>query len=312
MLRVSVVIPTYNHARFLAQAIESALGQTLRPFEVIVVDDGSTDDSARILSRYADRIQVIRQTNQGVATARNAGAAVASGDLLAFLDADDVWLPGKLEKQAQRFQADPELGLVHCGFEEIDEKGRRLRSHLNGLEGWVADEMLLFRRPVILGGGSAVALPRTVFHEVGGFDPRLSTSADWDLYHHVARLRRVGFVQEVLLQYRYHASNMSSNVKAMEHDMLLAYAKAFEGTGTNRRALRRRCYGNLHAVIAGSYFSAGDFGAFLHHAVRSLIFSPGNIPRFASFPVRRWRYRKTGAPSQPGSGSSIGDSEKIA
>jgi len=92
---VSVVIPTYDHERFLTEAIESALGQTLPPSEVIVVDDGSSDGTQAVLDRYPDRVIAIHQRNQGVSAARNHGTMVASGDLLAFLDADDVWLPRK-------------------------------------------------------------------------------------------------------------------------------------------------------------------------------------------------------------------------
>jgi hypothetical protein len=141
-----------------------------------------------------------------VSAARNAGAALAQGDLLAFLDADDVWLPDKLEAQAARFAADPALGLVHCAVEEIDGEGRALRTRMDGMEGRVAEEMLLFRRAVILGGGSGAVVTRARFEEVGGFDESLGTSADWDLHHRIARRSDVGFVPRVLLRYRVHGA----------------------------------------------------------------------------------------------------------
>src|SRR5690348_12724766 len=106
---ISVIIPTYNHARFLAAAIDSALSQTLKPTEVIVVDDGSTDETSSVLEAFGDKVRVIRQKNHGVAGARNRGAEMAAGEYLAFLDADDVWLPRKLEMQVSRFQAEPGL-----------------------------------------------------------------------------------------------------------------------------------------------------------------------------------------------------------
>src|SRR5437773_3781756 len=114
---VSVVIPTYNYARYLPEAIDSALAQTHAPLEVIVVDDGSTDDTPRVLAVYGDRIRVIRQANRGPGAARNTGIAAARGEYVGFLDADDVWLPRKLELQMARFEADQGLGLVHCGAE---------------------------------------------------------------------------------------------------------------------------------------------------------------------------------------------------
>src|SRR5262245_58814803 len=112
MRTVSVIIPNYNYGRFLREALDSALNQTLPPLEVIVVDDGSTDESPEILESYGDRIRVIRQKNQGVGIARNTGAEAARGELLAFLDADDYWFPQKLEKQVEKINSDPELGMV--------------------------------------------------------------------------------------------------------------------------------------------------------------------------------------------------------
>lgn len=286
MLKVSVVIPTYNHARFVGQAIDSALAQTLPPSEVIVVDDGSSDRTPEALAFYGDRIRVIRQRNQGVAAARNNGAAAATGHLLAFLDADDVWLPRKLERQVELFIADSGIGLAHCGTEDIDGASKRLSAHVDGLEGWVATEFLLFRRAVVLGGGSGVVIPRSVFKEVSGFDKELSTSADWDLYYRISRRYKIGFVPEVLLQYRLHGTNMHGNVRAMERDMLLAYDKAFGDAGDELRDLRRRCYGNLHAVLAGSFFAAGQYGGFLRHAFKALLLTPDNISQFARYPAR--------------------------
>jgi glycosyltransferase involved in cell wall biosynthesis len=288
MHHVSVVIPTYNYARYLSAAVDSALSQSLPPAELIVVDDGSTDETERVLEGYRDRIQVLRQKNRGVSAARNAGAAVATGDLLAFLDADDLWLPGKLELQIRRLEAGSGLGLVHSGFETIDESGRPTGEVCtNGLEGCVADEFLLFRRPVVLGGGSGVVIPRVVFDSIGGFDALLSTSADWDLYYRIARRHPVGFVPEVLLRYRRHGSNMHGNVRAMEHDMMLAYEKAFADPTLG--PIRRRCYGNLHTVLAGSYLAAGQPLACLRHAIRGLAMAPGNLPRYLGYPLRRLR-----------------------
>ena len=304
MLTVSVVIPTYNHAQFLGQAIESALGQTLAPIEVIVIDDGSTDSTPDVLARYGECVFGVRQQNRGVAAARNKGAEIATGDLLAFLDADDVWLPRKLELQSARFVREPQLGLVHCGVEDIDEQGSPLGKHLDGLEGRAATELLLFHRPVILGGGSGIAIPRAVFEALGGFDARLSTSADWDLFYRISSRYNVGFVPEVLLRYRVHEGNMHGNVRAMEHDMLLGYEKAFGGSDTTLQGIRRRCYGNLHAVLAGSFFSAGEYGGFLRHTMKSLFLTPNNISRFAEFPFRWRRRRKIAFSKSPSDNST--------
>jgi glycosyltransferase involved in cell wall biosynthesis len=285
---VSVVIPCFNHARFLGEAVRSALDQTRPADEVIVVDDGSTDDSARVLGTLAGRVRVVRQANRGVSAARNAGAALATGDLLAFLDADDVWLPGKLEAQAALFAASGTLGLVHCGVEEIDAQGRVLRARLDGLDGDVAGEMLLFRRTAILGGGSGAVVTRAVFEQVGGFDETLSTSADWDLHHRVARRATVGFVPRVLLRYRVHGANMHSDVGRTARDMLAAYRKAF-AEDARLRPLRRRAYGGLHAMLAGSYQAQGRLLPAVGHGLRALAYDPSRVGRVLGYPVRRLR-----------------------
>lgn len=304
MFATTVVIPAYDHARYVGLAVESALTQTLRPKEIIVVDDGSTDDTAEVLATFSDRIQVIRQRNEGVAAARNRGARAGSGELVAFLDADDVWLPRKLECQAGRFARDPSVLLVHCGVEEIDAAGRTLGRRLEGLEGDVTLEMLRFRRSVILGGGSGVVVRRTAFEDAGGFDARLSTSADWDFYFRVASRGQVGFVPEVLLRYRLHGGNMHRNVDAMEHDMLLAYAKAFAAIQPHLGISRRRCYGNLHAVLAGSFFAARRYGKFLRHTATALFLNPGLAGRFLGYPVRRWS-RGASAGSSSTAGAAV-------
>jgi len=242
---------------------------------------------------------LVRQQNQGVAAARNRGAEIATGDLLAFLDADDVWLPRKMERQVEQFIINSQLGLAHCGTEDIDDTGKPLSKHLDGLDGRVAMELLLFRRAVILGGGSGIVIPNAVFKELGGFDRRMSTSADWDLYYRIASRYEVGFVPEILLQYRLHGTNMHGDARAMERDMLLAYEKAFGDADAELRRMRTRCYGNLHAVLAGSFFSAREYSGFARHALKSLLLTPDNISQFAGFPLRRWRRRKLALSKSP-------------
>lgn len=289
---VSVIIPNYNYARFLPQAVDSVLQQTYSRVEVIVVDDGSQDDSAAVLAAYGDRIRFFRQENSGVTVARNRGAFAAAGEYLAFLDADDYWLPTKLERQMELYRRDPELGLTHCGVEEFDNEVRQgclPARRLDGMEGWVARELLLFERAVILGGGSGLIMPRALFEEVGGFDQRLSTSADWELFYRLALRRRVGFVAEPLVRYRIHGANMHGNLAAMERDMLLGYGKAFDDPAAKFAPLRRRCYGNLYMTLAGSSFRAGQYAKAAAHACRSFWFAPTRATHLLGMPVRWWR-----------------------
>lgn len=296
---MTVVIPNYNYARFLPEAIESVLAQSYRPLEVVVVDDGSTDGSQEILKRYGERIRWVTQQNQGVSEARNRGAHEARGELLAFLDADDVWLPAKLAAQVPRMFDDPEVGLVHCGVETMDVQGFFLGTHLDGREGWVAREMLLFE-PVVIVPGSTSLVTREIFDSVGGFDTRLSTSADWDFCYGVAQRRRIAFVRQPLVRYRIHASNMHKQIHIMEREMVFAYRKAFDAKDPELRRLKRRAYGNLHMVLAGSYFRAGQAADFGRNAIKSLWFSPRNATRLLGFPVRAWRRWRENRRAGPG------------
>ena len=284
---VSVIIPNYNYANYLREAIDSVLNQTYQNIETIVVDDGSKDNSRDVLESYGKEIKAIFQQNQGVSAARNNGTAESKGDYLAFLDADDVWLSKKIEKQIEKFAEDKELGLVHVGVEEINDKGDFLNERIDGMEGWVADELLLFRRSVYLGGCSGMMIPRKVFDEIGGFDLQLGTSADWDLCYQVGSRHRFGFVPDILMKYRIHSSNMHSNIAPMEREMLIGYEKAFKINDEKVQKLKRAAYGNLHQVLAGSYFRAGNYAAFIRTAFKSLVFKPSNFFYFAKFPLRK-------------------------
>lgn len=283
---VSVIIPNYNYAQYVGEAVESALSQTYSPIEVIVVDDGSTDCSLDLLKGFGSSIKLIVQKNAGVSEARNRGVQESTGTLIAFLDADDAWFAQKLEKQVMQFELDPALGMSHVGVVDIDEQGREIRRHSDGLEGNISRELLLFERPAILGGGSGVMIRKDAFQACGGFDTRLSTSADWDLFYQISDRFRVEFIPEVLVRYRIHGSNMHGNIARMESEMLAGFEKAFKDT--DDEDLRRNSYGNLHRVLSGSYFRAGEYGQFIRHALKSISFRPANVRYFLRFPLRRF------------------------
>lgn len=271
---VSVIIPNYNYSRYIREAIDSVLAQTHSQIEIIVVDDGSTDDSRNVIESYGSRVRPVFQQNSGVSAARNRGAKVSAGRFLAFLDADDVWLPEKAAKQLEAFGRGDDIGLVHVGLTEIDAAGNLGKTVLEGMEGDVVDEMLLFERPVILGGGSGYMVRRELFDAVGGFDEQLSTSADWDLAFQVACRSKVGFVPEPLLLYRVHGSNMHSNIGVMEHDVKIAWAKARSSLGADKARDWRLIYANLYRVLAGSYFRNGGYTGFLRNLAKSVCLRP--------------------------------------
>ena len=288
-MKISVVIPTYNYGRFIGEAIESALAQTVLPSEIIVVDDGSTDETAATVAAFGDSVRYIRQENAGVCGARNLGVAASTCELISFLDADDSWDRAKLEKQLARFVSDPKIGLVHCGMREFNtDTGETIELRNEGQEGWVADDLLVWERPVVNVSGSSIMVSRKAFDDVSGFDTAMKVGEDWDFCYRVARTFKVGFVAESLVNYRSHGGAAHRNVAEMEKGMALFYEKAFASGDAHVMSLKNRALGNFHKVLSGSYFHSRDYSKFLSHAVRSIARRPSNVGYFLRFPLRRF------------------------
>jgi glycosyltransferase involved in cell wall biosynthesis len=212
---VSVVVPCYNQARFLGEAIESVLAQSHPLFEVVVVDDGSTDDTSEVAARYPG-VRLVRQENRGLSGARNAGLARSRGEYVVFLDADDRLLPGALEAGVERLEARPACALVAGRDRHIAADGSPLptsgqglhRAHVEG------DHYLgLLYYSVWIPG--AVMFRRAVFESVGAFDPSVNGAADYDLYLRIARRFPVHYHGELVLEYRRHDTNMTRDSAPM-------------------------------------------------------------------------------------------------
>jgi glycosyltransferase involved in cell wall biosynthesis len=210
--RVSVVIPAYNSGKLLGQTLESVLNQSFRDLEVILVDDGSTDDTTRVADAFGPPVRVVRQRNQGPSAARNHGVEVARGPFIAFLDADDLWLPDKLRLQMELFDRRPELGLVYTNYQYTDGS-KLLPLHRSAqkkpYEGWVFRQLL---RDNFVATSTAV-LRRECFRQVGGFDPKLRISEDYDLWLRIARKFEMGYAPPPLARYRFHGRNVFGNLE---------------------------------------------------------------------------------------------------
>jgi glycosyltransferase involved in cell wall biosynthesis len=202
-MNVSAVIPCYNAEPFLAEAIESALSQSRPPDEIVVLDDKSTDGSARLAASFGDRVRVVDGPHRGVAAARNAVVGAARGDLIAWLDADDTWERDKLERQIPRFD-DPTVGLVYC-------RTRRFESEtswpLEMPEGDVF-EQLYFRNFVAC--PTVVVVRRQALLDAGGFDDSLRNAEDVDAWLRIARTWKFAAVPRTLCKYRSHADQLSA------------------------------------------------------------------------------------------------------
>jgi glycosyltransferase involved in cell wall biosynthesis len=201
---VSVIIPVYNGAAFIREALESVLAQSIQIHEIVVIDDGSIDDTAEIVASYASHgVRFIQQQRQGPSAARNRGIAETSGELIAFLDADDIWLPEKLQKQIQYLAENPQVGLVTCNMIRWDSS----RSVHSLVTRHLGTPLQLQREITVrnmIGNTSHVLAKRTCIEQAGAFDPSLRWSEDWDLWIKMAYVCQIGIVQEPLVIYRWH------------------------------------------------------------------------------------------------------------
>jgi len=291
---VSVVIPNFNCSAFLPAALESVFAQTYPDVEILVVDDGSTDDSLRVLERYAGRVRVLRQSNEGVSAARNHGILESRGELVAFLDADDLWDREKLAKQVPLF-ANPDVGLVYCAVEYIDETGASLGTNHTGRRGRVLRSFALLEGTIVLAGGSTAVVRRACFDRAGGFDLEMSTAADWDMWRRVACHYEIDAVREPLMKYRLRPSSMHRNVAVFEHDILHGFASMFADPEAREvHSLRRRAYATMFLMLSGSHLHAGNWLRSLRYAARSVVTWPPTLAYIAGMPLRQFRRRVLG------------------
>ena len=214
---VSVIIPTYNRAHLVGRAIQSVLNQTYQDFEVIVVDDGSTDNTEEIIKEFQkkdERIKYIKhEKNKGGSAARNTGIKAARGAYIAFLDSDDEWLPEKLKKQMKFFKnASPEIGVVYTGFIYKDELGGGTsKQHIPKKRGWIFEDILAGN---CVGTTSTVIVKRKCFEKAGLFDENLPSCQDWDMWIRLAKECQFDFIEDVLVKYYTHKTRISTDLEA--------------------------------------------------------------------------------------------------
>lgn len=291
MPEVSVVIPAYNAAGFLPDAIDSVLAQTMSDLEVIVVDDGSTDETESVVSRYGPPVRYLRQQNQGVSVARNRGIDESQGRYVAFLDADDTWMPHKLERQLEDLSRHPEHRICFSAFTRVDAdlvplgvsrgEGRNVTLHD------------LLTRGNVVGSICTIVCERSLLMEAGGFDSAFSQCADWDMWIRLACFTTFYYVDEPLVTYRQHDSNMSRNARLLEDDSLRVLAKGFGSPNlpSDLRSQRKLAFGRNYRVLAGTYFHAGSYRDCLRCLRKSLAHDVLQAKYVVAFPSR-WIHRQ--------------------
>lgn len=252
---VSVIIPTYNRADLIVESLESVLAQTYTNLEVIVVDDGSTDQTRSVLEPYAGKIKYIRQANLGVSAARNRGLQEASGEFVAFQDSDDLWLAGKLEWQVEFLLKNLQYDLV-CGNgvfltdERLYIDGKRLdafrKEGLNlktvYLNGHVPPPTILVRKEAAV--------------KVGGFDPRLSVVEDWDFLLRFLLEFKGAFLDRVLFKCRIHSGNISADKVLNQLQVIHITDQLFQSSSYAVEIIGRR---NIQEKLAHAHYKLGRF-----------------------------------------------------
>ncbi|MDJ0576032.1 MAG: glycosyltransferase [Xenococcaceae cyanobacterium MO_234.B1] len=271
---VSVIIPAYNGALYIGEAIESVLAQDYDDYEIIVVDDGSRDNTKEVVTRYGGRVNYIYQENQGVAQARNRGLECAKGKYIAFLDQDDFFLPNKLSEQVAILEQDSSIGLVNSGWEIVDRQGTKLAA----VEPWynlpqLDLESFIVWKPVFLG---AMLFRRSWLDRCGNFDPTLEQTPDVDL---VLRLVSIGcpatWVKKATVAYRQHEKNASKNtsLQAQELDQILA--RFFHNSLLSPKVKALEAESRYQSLVWSAWrlYDTGNLEEMTNYLAKSLIYS---------------------------------------
>lgn len=273
--KISVIIPCYNAERYIVSAISSVFAQDWPNLEVVVVDDGSSDRSAELICASFPEVRLVQQRNQGIAVARNHGIACAQGDWIAFLDADDIWLPGKLQAQWDTLSAIPGARMCHTAFEFWTStepspepaflaalQGRSGdRKRWLGVSGWIYPQLLLDCAVWT----STVLVHRSVFSEVGPFDQSLRIGEDYDLWLRISRVTQILHVAFPYALYRLHPTSITRSIVQENHrGLVISRALARWGYlspdgSSARKADVDRALANTWSEFACVHLTAGNF-----------------------------------------------------
>jgi glycosyltransferase involved in cell wall biosynthesis len=260
MPTVSVIIPAYNAAQYLGQAVESVLSQTFSDFEIILVDDGSTDNTKDVVNSFADnRLRYIYQVNKGRTGARNTGIYHATGKYVAFLDSDDRYLPQKLELQAKHLNSTPELDFVASGHTFIDEAGIPLHSS----RPWTVRPLLtldtwLLGCPAIV---NAILVRREWLLKLNGFDEKLQRAEDWDLWLRLAHARcNMDWIKEIVCCYRMHSGQSVRDAVLQKEGMIAVLDKFYSRDDLSEKVIASKQYYYAQAFLraAGREYGTGQ------------------------------------------------------
>lgn len=264
MPKISVIIPAYNAAATILETIDSVLNQTFTDFEVWVIDDGSQDHTKTLVENISDsRVQVMTYPNGGVCVARNRGIALATGELIAFLDADDLWTSDKLEKQYAALQEHPEAGVAYSWtcFMDITDRETPPTFHPPLEYQWTGNVYQNLLVQDFIHSGSNTLIRREAISSVGEFDQTCAGCADWDYWLRLAAQWPFVVVKKCQIFYRRMPGSMSSRAEVMEREALIAMEKAYQAAPPELQHLKTLSFTNFHKYCAGLYLQRSQESA---------------------------------------------------
>ncbi|GAA6616692.1 glycosyltransferase family 2 protein [Scytonema sp. NUACC26] len=270
MATISVIIPAYNTERTLLETINSVQQQTFSDFEIIVINDGSTDRTLELLQTVKDeRLKIFSYKNGGLAVARNRGIAHATGEFIAFLDADDLWNPDKLELQLAALHQYPKAGVSYSWTYFLDEKKQAIYPGIcTSFEGNVQANLLVTN---FLASGSNPLIRRQVIESVGEFDSTLAGSADWDYWLRLAAICHFTVVRKHQIFYRLSSNSMSSRVQIMEESCLKVVNKAFQNAPEELQYLKNQSLAGVYQYCTNQYLQhSGKSRSLVNQAAKKL------------------------------------------
>jgi len=277
-MKVSIIIPTYNGAKYLPQAVESILAQTYDQYEIVIIDDGSTDQTKDIVSDFIDsypgKIRYIYQDNAGVSVARNTGIQNSKGRYIAFLDSDDQWLSQHLEKSVMAIESQPSTGLVHSNLTRVTESGKTIETPVKN-EKYVSGKIF---EPLFLRKGniacSTVLFKKECCEKVGYFDEQLTRLGceDREMWLRIAQQYEIYYIDEVLVHYRVHETNFSRDHERMFKARCYVIDK-FCSNGTNHR-LRKLALARIYRDMGDEFLLLNNFDEAKKWYTKSIAFAP--------------------------------------
>lgn len=248
---ISVIIPSYNAAPTIEETLRSIMNQSFIDLEILVINDGSDDETGEIANRLAKedkRIRVFSYPNEGVSVSRNRGIQLAQGEYLSFIDADDLWTSNKLEAQYEALKIHPQASVAYSWTDNIDGKGNIVQKGIRTqASGYILPELLQVN---LLQNGSNPLIRRSAFETVGGFDESLLNADDWDMWLRLAQHYEFALVPEPQVLYRRSETSKSSRVLRMEQNARRVIDKAFTRVPKQLQPLKAKSLANLYKYLA--------------------------------------------------------------